>query len=137
VRRTLEIQPDSVFGLYNLARLQLLEDHAAQALATSGKIEFEVFRLQVTAMAEHSLKNVQGSQQALDELIAKYAHESAFQVAEVYAWRGEKDQAFAWLERAYQQRDSGLADVKVDPLLQSLYADPRYPALLRKMNLPE
>jgi hypothetical protein len=89
------------------------------------------------AMAEHSLKNVQGSQQALDELIAKYAHESAFQVAEVYAWRGEKDQAFAWLERAYQQRDSGLADVKVDPLLQSLYADPRYPALLRKMNLPE
>ena len=137
VGRTLEIQPDSVFGLYNLARLQLLEDHAAQALATSGKIEFEVFRLQVKAMAEHSLKNVQGSQQALDELIAKYAHESAFQVAEVYAWRGERDQAFAWLERAYQQRDSGLADVKVDPLLQSLYADPRYPALLRKMNLPE
>ena len=41
------------------------------------------------------------------------------------------------LNRAYQQRDGGLTDTKVDPLLASLRGDPRYTALLRKLNLPE
>jgi hypothetical protein len=42
-----------------------------------------------------------------------------------------------WLERAYRQGDGGLAETKVDPLLESLRGDPRYNALLRKLNLPE
>lgn len=57
--------------------------------------------------------------------------------AEAFAWRGEKDRAFEWLERAYRQRDGGLGRVKIDPLLISLRRDPRFGALLRKMNLPE
>jgi hypothetical protein len=67
---------------------------------------------------------------------ANYAQEAAEQIAEVYAWRGEKDQAFQWLERAYQQRDGGLATIKYDPLLASLRGDARFAALLRKMKLP-
>ena len=77
-------------------------------------------------MAEHTLGHVQESQHALDELIAKDALDSAHQIAEAYAWRGEKDKAFEWLERAYQQRDGGLTEVKFDPLLASLRGDPRY-----------
>jgi serine/threonine protein kinase len=69
-------------------------------------------RLSGTAMAEHSLNHAKESQQALDSLIAKDAQEAAYQIAEVYAWRGEKDKAFEWLERAYQQRDSGLSEIK-------------------------
>jgi serine/threonine-protein kinase len=76
------------------------------------------------------------SQQALDELIAKDAQYAAYQIAEVFAWRGEKDQAFEWLERAYRQRDGGLSSIKGDPLLKSLRADPRFNALLRKLKLP-
>jgi serine/threonine-protein kinase len=70
-------------------------------------------------------------------MVAKYAGDGAFQIAEVYAWRGEKNSAFEWLERAYAQRDGGLADIKIDPLLDSLRGDPRYKALLRTMKLPE
>jgi serine/threonine-protein kinase len=62
---------------------------------------------------------------------------SSTEVAEVYAWRGEKNKAFEWLERAYVQRDGGLTDIKFDPRLDSLRADPRYKAFLRKMKLPE
>jgi hypothetical protein len=46
------------------------------------------------------------------------------------------DQAFAWLERAYAQRDAGLLSMKGDPLLKSLEADPRYTAFLKRMRLP-
>jgi hypothetical protein len=87
-------------------------------------------------MAEHTLGHAKESQRALDELIAKYAHDSAYQIADVYAWRGEADKAFEWLERAYVQRDGGLGGIKVDPVLKSLWTDARFAAMLKKLGLP-
>ena len=60
---------------------------------------------------------------------------SWYGVAFVYAGLGEKDQAFACLEKAYQLQDSRLADLKVEPVLRSLHPDPRFAALVRKMGL--
>jgi TolB-like protein/Tfp pilus assembly protein PilF len=137
LRRCLEINPESSFGGHHVAILRLLEGDAAEALATARKIGIEAFRLTDVAMAEHSLGHAKESQQALDELIAKHAPDGAYQVAEALAWRGEKDKAFEWLERAYQQRDGGLSEVKVDLLLDRLHGDPRFKAVLEKMNLPE
>jgi serine/threonine protein kinase/TolB-like protein/Tfp pilus assembly protein PilF len=136
-RRALEISPQSDFSLNDLGTLQLLEGQAKEALATFRKIDNEGFRLSSVAMAEHSLGHTKESQQALEQLIAQHATEASFQIAEIYAWRGEKDQAFEWLEHAYRQRDGGLSDIKTDPPLAGLRSDPRYRALLRKMNLPE
>jgi TolB-like protein len=136
-RRALEISPQSTFALNALGWLQLSEGKAQDALATFRKIDEVVFRLYGTSMAAHTLKDSNQSQQALEELIAKNAGDSAYQIADVYAWRGEKDQAFLWLNRAYAQRDGGLTQVKFDPLLDSLRSDPRYTAFLRKMRLPE
>jgi hypothetical protein len=70
------------------------------------------------------------------ELIAKHDTDWAYQIAEVYAFRGESDKAFEWLERAYKQRDPGLTQIKNDPLLKILRHDPRYTDLLKKMYLP-
>ena len=72
----------------------------------------------------------------MNALIATDENGAAFEIAEVYAYRGESDKAFAWLDRAYRQRDGGLTYVKVDPLLKSLRRDPRYADLLMKMHLP-
>lgn len=137
LRRCLEINPESSFGGHHLAILLLLEGNAPEALATARKIGIEGFRLTDVAMAEHSLGHAKESQQALDELIAKHAPDGAYQVAEALAWRGGKDEAFEWLERAYQQRDGGLSEVKVDLLLDRLHGDPRFKAVLKKMGLPE
>jgi tetratricopeptide (TPR) repeat protein len=137
IHRALEIQPESPYGLNDLGELLLLEGNAAEALATFRKVVNEDLRLSGIAMAEHTVGRAKESQQALDELIAKYAHEAAFQIAESYAWRGEKDKSFEWLERAYQQRDGGLTEIKGDPPLACLRGDRRYKALLHKMNLPE
>jgi serine/threonine protein kinase/Tfp pilus assembly protein PilF len=136
-RRALEISPQSDFSLNDLGTLQLLEGRPQDALDTFRKIDNEGFRLSSVAMAEHTLGHVRESQRALEQLIAQHATEAAFQIAEIFAWRGEKDKAFDWLERAYQQRDGGLSDIKTDPPLVNLRDDPRYNAFLRKMNLPE
>src|SRR5207249_3809058 len=66
------------------------------------------FRLAGAAVAHHSLGHAAQSQQALDELIDKYGHSAAYQIAGVYAWRGDKDRTFEWLDRAYAQHDAGL-----------------------------
>jgi hypothetical protein len=71
-----------------------------------------------------------------DRVIAANSSECAYQIAQVLAWGGERTQVLDWLERANEQQDSGLPTLKVNPLLRSLHADPRYVALLRKMNLP-
>jgi len=136
-RRALEISPQSDFSLNDLGLLQLLEGRAEDALATFRKIDNEGFRLSSVAMAEHTLRHERESQRALGQLIAQHATEAAFQIAEIYAWRGEKDKAFEWLERAYRQRDGGLSDIKTDPPLADLRNDPRYNAFLLKMDLPE
>ena len=88
-------------------------------------------------MAEHALGHAQESQQARDKLVAKDAQDAAYQIAEVCAWRGEKDAAFDWLERAYKQHDGGLSDIKNDLLLAPLHGDPRFAAMLTKMRLPK
>jgi tetratricopeptide (TPR) repeat protein len=137
LRRGLEINPESAYILENLAILQLLEGKFPEALENFRKTKFDGFRLPGTAMAEHSLGHAGESRRALDESVAKVAKESAYQIAEAFAWCGEPDKAFEWLDRAYRQRDGGLASMNADPLLVSLHAHPRYQPLLRKMNLSE
>jgi serine/threonine protein kinase/Tfp pilus assembly protein PilF len=136
IRRALEIQPESPYGLNDLGTLQLLQAKAAQALATARRSD-ENSRLEHTAMAEYSLGHARESQQALDRLIAKFGHDCAYCVAGVYAWRGEKDQAFDWLDRAFRQRESGLTEIKYQREFDTLLGDERYTALMHRMNLPE
>src|SRR2546428_269161 len=79
-------------------------------------------------MAYHALGRKKESDAALKELVAKYHEGGAYQIAQVYAFRNQSDEAFDWLDRAYAQRDSGLVGTKVDPFLNSLHNDPRYAA---------
>jgi hypothetical protein len=69
-------------------------------------------------------------------LIAKYQAIDPYLIAEVYAFRNQSDEAFEWLDRAYAKHDDDLIHAKVEPLLKSLHNDPRFAALLKKLNLP-
>jgi hypothetical protein len=114
----------------------LLDAHPQRALALFQQVKQPELRLDGIAISEHTLGHANESQAALDELIKSLSHGAAAQIAEVYAWRGEKDKAFDWLNRAYAQRDGGISDIKSNPLLASVRTDPRYQAFLRKMQLP-
>jgi hypothetical protein len=88
------------------------------------------------ALAYHAVGREQDSNAALAGLIAKHGTDAAYQIAEVYAFRGESDKSFEWLERAYKQRDAGLPEIKTDPLFKSSPRPEIHTKLLKKMRLP-
>jgi serine/threonine protein kinase len=67
----------------------------------------------------------------------KTGYSSAYQIAVLYADLGDKEQAFRWLNTAYQERDWLLLGLKTDFLLDPLRSDPRFVALVRKVGLPQ
>lgn len=69
------------------------------------------------------------------KLLAGREYVPAYGLAEVYAALGDKEQAFAWLERAYEERSSELVYLKVEPRLDGLRSDLRFQHLLRRMRL--
>jgi TolB-like protein/cytochrome c-type biogenesis protein CcmH/NrfG len=136
LNRSLEINPEQNFAAAWLGVALLVDGQPAVALASFERSTAEWFRLQGIAAAHHDLGHAKESQQALEALIAKHSDSAAYQIAGVYAWRGEKDRAFEWLGRAVSLRDSGLTLLKCDPMMRGLRGDPRYRALLAKLNLP-
>lgn len=107
-----------------------------EALAEIQKEPEPAWRGHGLALAYHAVGKKKEADAALTEYIEKFQNSAAFQIAEIYAYRGESDKAFERLERCYKQRDGGLAEIKGDPLLRSLHPDPRWPAFLKKMKLP-
>jgi tetratricopeptide (TPR) repeat protein len=135
-QHALEINPGARWPNYLVGYLDLKEGKNESALAHF-RASDEPFRLTGTAMVEHTLGHASESEQALETLKTKYAAGSAFQIAAIYAWRGEKDKAFEWLDRAYDQHDAGMSRLRYDPTLASLHDDPRFAALVKKMGFAD
>ena len=96
----------------------------------------EGYRRFELAVAQHVVGDRQAAAAALADLMAKAREGFAYQIAEVYAVRGEKDKAFDWLQISFDDRDAGMLSLLVDPLLRGLRDDPRYKNLLAKLGLP-
>ncbi len=140
-RRALEhamaINPAADAYHFALGQLDMLQGRLAEASAEFQKQGGDGGPRMGFAMVEHARGHDKQSLQALKELIARHANDMAYQVADVYAWRGERDKAFEWLQRAYEQRDSGLNGIAYDPLLADLQGDSRYATLLKKLGLSD
>ena len=102
----------------------------AQLEPDAGYRRFEV------ALAHYVRGDRKAADAALADLIAYGRDSLAYQIAEVYAVRGEKDKAFEWLQISFDNHDTGTLSVLVDPLLRGLRDDPRYKNLLAKLGLP-
>jgi TolB-like protein/tetratricopeptide (TPR) repeat protein len=133
--KALELNPELAVAHAMLGRVYLAQSHPREALGEAEKVNHAAWRPYALALAYHALERKKDSDAKLAELI-EFPTGAPWLVAGVYAYREETDQAFEWLERAYTERDSGLTEIKVDPLLNSLRHDPRYQALLKKMGLP-
>ena len=94
------------------------------------------FRRFELAVAHYVRGDRAAADAALADLIANAREGFAYQIAEVYALRGEKDEAFKWLQIAFDNRDAGMLGLLVDPLLRGLRDDARYKNLLVKVGLP-
>jgi len=142
LQRTLELDPDFVVAHFFLAFLYaqkstydkaITEVQKAMAL-TAG--DDSLILAQLATIYSYSGRRDE-AKKVLDELhkLSKQRYVSPFYMSLIYMGLGQKDQAFEWLEKAYEERDHWLETLKVHPWLDSLRSDPRFTALLKKMGL--
>jgi TolB-like protein/lipoprotein NlpI len=135
VRKALELVPYFGNGYYGLSKIQLAAGKYESALYSVMQERDEFWKACGLPLVYFSQDRKSKSNEALQKTIEKFANEGAIQIAEVYAWRNEKDKAFEWLERAFTQHDPGLAAMLPDPLLKNLHTDVRWLPFLTKMKL--
>jgi tetratricopeptide (TPR) repeat protein len=142
-KRALEIDPSFGWAYECLGRTYLSKRQYAESIAA-----FERARqLDANPTILGGLGNAYGAAGRKDEALkvlgemkelSKQRHVSAFDIARVYAGLGDKDQAFGWLERAHQERSFYMTQLTYKGLgLDEIRSDPRFGAMLKRMNLPE
>lgn len=134
--KALELTPNTVFAHSLLGRVYLAQSKPQQALEEMEKEKEPVWRIFGLALAYHSLGQRRQADAMLHEFVEKYHADAPYLIASIYAFRGEADHAFEWLDRAYAERDGGTTELKGDPLLKNIVHDPRYTAMLQKLHLP-
>jgi len=135
-KKALELDPDDWGSAVDLSRTYLLQGRPQDALAEIEHVHNAPHRAWLYALTYYALGRKRESDAALRELMLKYHASNTFEIATIYAFRNQTDEAFEWLDRAYAQRDPSMMSTKVEPLLKSLHHDPRFAALLKKLNLP-
>ena len=136
LRKAQELRPDNYLSATFLSEIYVMQGRPQDALPEIERVDYDRTRKFLYAITYHALGREKESDTALRDLIAKYQVIDPYQIAEIYAFRNQPDEAFEWLDRAYAEHDDGLIHTKVDPLLKSLHNDPRFAALLKKLNLP-
>jgi tetratricopeptide (TPR) repeat protein len=138
--KTLEIDPNFSIANYDLGKAYLQKGMLSKAIAEFQKsvnlfkvserdaaLGYVYARLGKHAEAHHILETY------LEE--SKRTYVSWYGIAFVYVGLGQKDQAFACLEKAYDQKDVRLRDLNVEPVFESVRFDPRFADLVRRVGL--
>jgi adenylate cyclase len=134
-KTVLELNPQHQRAHMYIGRNYILMGKLKLALEEMQKENVENFKIFGLALVYHALYRKTEADEKLKEFIENYRDNWSYLIAQLYAFRGEKEEAFAWLETAYNKKDSWLFWVKGDPLLKNLHSDNRYKAFLKKMNL--
>ena len=117
----------------DLGTALLLNGDAQGALAEIEQETSELWKMIGLPMAYHALGRKADSDAALAALIAKYEKDGPYNIAYVYAFRGEADKAFEWLDKAVEYGDPGLGAIVTENLFDKIHADPRWLPFLRKI----
>ncbi len=135
-RKAAELQPASASSRRWQTLIAAQRGDGETALREAQLEPDEGYRRFELALAQYVRGDRVAADAALADLIANGRDNLAYQIAEVYAVRGEKDKAFEWLQIAFDNHDTGTLSVLVDPLMRGLREDPRYKNVLVKLGLP-
>src|SRR6185369_13224078 len=134
-RTALTLSPEFTTAHFFLGVALLVgKNDAAAALREFEAEPVDEFKLTGVAIAQRVLQHAAESDAALAALVARHAQDAAYYVAAVYAYRGETDRAFEWLDKAVANQNQNLFTVASEPLLDRLHDDPRWLAFLRKLG---
>jgi len=135
-RKAIELTPGKSFLPTGLAIIQIQRGQIKAALATAQQEPpgpWHEFALTLTLQVGGDRG---AADAALKTLIAGNAEGMAYQIAEVYGLRKQPDDVFAWLDRAWANRDPGIDRLLTDPFILPYKSDPRFAAFCRKVGLP-
>ncbi len=135
-RKAVEWQPTAASGHRYQVFIAIERGDGETALREAQLEPDENYRRFELALAYYARGDRPAAGSALAELIATSRDKLAYQIAQVYAVRREKDKAFEWLQIAFDMHDTGMLGLLVDPLLRNLRDDPRYEAFIAKMSFP-
>jgi TolB-like protein/Flp pilus assembly protein TadD len=129
------LSPGSINAHAMIGEVLLHKNDAQAALAEVQKEADEGSRLVELSMANHALGRKAESDAALAEAISKYGNTMAYFIAFAYAYRGEADRAFEWLDTAFERHDPSLGSISNYPMFGRLQSDPRWLPFLRKVGV--
>ena len=135
-RKAAELQPSAAGNHRFQVFVAIQRGNGEAGLREAGLEPNERYRRFELALALYTRGDRPAADATLAELIARDRNVMAYQVAQVYAWRGENDKAFEWLQVSLDTHDTGTVSLLIDPLLRGLQHDPRYNSLLAKIGLP-
>lgn len=137
-RRTLSLSPDYIEASSQLGLSQLLRGQFAEALATYSSQPEGISRVKGLALTHFALDDRDAADASLAELIEGWGEEWPSEVVHVYAYRGELDLAFEWLEKEYAKFGSaGWGEWKYQRLFDNLRGDPRWAAFLQRVGVSD
>jgi TolB-like protein/DNA-binding winged helix-turn-helix (wHTH) protein/tetratricopeptide (TPR) repeat protein len=110
-------------------------DAAAARTTCAGGLDY--YDLACLALAEHTLGHNAAAETALARLHTMLGDSGAYLYAGIAAAWGQTDTALRWLRRAYELRDPGLADIKIDPRLASLHGTAGFEDIVRRLGFPD
>ncbi len=132
--RALKLIPQRLVSNALLALVKMDQGRADEALEQAMKEPYEMWRQWALAILYYAVGDTAKSDEALQILTGKYADGNTYQIGEAHSMREEIDQAFEWLEKAYEERDPGITHSMVNPRLRPLHGDPRWAPLLSKIG---
>ena len=135
-RKSAELQPAAAGSHRWQVVVAVLRGDGETALREAQLEPDEGYRRFELALAQCVRADREAADAALADLIANFRNQLAYQIAEIYAVRGETDKAFEWLQISLDNHDTGLLSLLIDPLIRSLRGDPRYKSMLEKIGLP-
>ena len=135
-RKGVELQPTAAGNHRWQVFVAIQRGKGAAALREAQLEPNEGYRRFELALAQYTRGDRPAADAALGDLVAKDRNFLAYQIAEVHAWRGERDKAFEWLEIALDHHDTGMLSLLIDPLMRGLRHDARYNDLVAKIDLP-
>lgn len=137
LREYLLYHPNSGWGNGMMGTVQLSLGNPKNSLEYIEKDTHPFWHSYKKCPTVYALGNTQEANQLLKEFIAEWGNQERPFVADVYAYRKDKDEAFKWLELAYENKDSSLLRVLNYPAMQNLWGDPRWNTFIHKLKLPE
>ena len=135
-RKAVELQPSAASGHRFQVLIATQRGDGERALREAQLEPDEDYRRFELALAHYVRGDRTAADAALTDLISSSRDKLAYQVAQVYALRGETDKAFEWLQISYDNHDTGTLGLLVDPMIRGLHGDPRYKTLLAKVGFP-